>query len=78
MAERAERIRTETSNFNQYRSGIRDRDRFVFRGTNNHPLGYDELSVAGALRNEPVELCKCLTVNEMAIANAEICQSKGK
>ena len=35
------------------------------------PLGYDELSVAGALRNEPVELCKCLTVNEMAIANAE-------
>lgn len=35
------------------------------------PLGYDELSVAGALRNEPVELCKCLTVDEMAIANAE-------
>ena len=35
------------------------------------PLGYDELSVAGALRGEPVELCKCLTVNERAIANAE-------
>lgn len=35
------------------------------------PLGYDELSVAGALRGEPVELCKCLTVDEMAIANAE-------
>ena len=35
------------------------------------PLGYDELSVAGALRKEPVELCKCLTVDEMAIANAE-------
>jgi len=35
------------------------------------PLGYDELSVAGALRGEPVELCQCLTVNEMAIANAE-------
>ncbi len=35
------------------------------------PLGYDELSVAGALRKEPVELCKCLTVNERAIANAE-------
>ena len=35
------------------------------------PLGYDELSVAGALRKELVELCKCLTVNEMAIANAE-------
>ena len=35
------------------------------------PLGYDELSVAGALRGEPVELCKCVTVNERAIANAE-------
>ena len=35
------------------------------------PLGYDELSVAGALRKEPVKLCKCLTVNERAIANAE-------
>lgn len=35
------------------------------------PLGYDELSVAGALRKEPVELCRCLTVDEMAIANAE-------
>ncbi len=35
------------------------------------PLGYDELSVAGALRGEPVELCKCLTIDEMAIANAE-------
>lgn len=35
------------------------------------PLGYDELSVAGALRKEPVKLCKCLTVNQRAIANAE-------
>lgn len=35
------------------------------------PLGYDELAVAGALRNEPVELCNCLTVREKAIANAE-------
>lgn len=35
------------------------------------PLGYDELSVAGALRKEPVELCPCLTVKERAIANAE-------
>lgn len=35
------------------------------------PLGYDELAVAGALRGEPVKLCKCLTVNERAIANAE-------
>lgn len=35
------------------------------------PLGYDELSIAGALRGKPVELCPCLTVNERAIANAE-------
>ena len=35
------------------------------------PMGYDELAVAGALRGEPVKLCKCLTVNERAIANAE-------
>ena len=35
------------------------------------PLGFDELSIAGALRGRPVELVKCLTVNEKAIANAE-------
>lgn len=35
------------------------------------PLGYDELCVAGAIRKKPVELVKCLTVNERAIANAE-------
>lgn len=35
------------------------------------PLGYDELSIAGSLRGEPVELCRCLTVKEHAIANAE-------
>lgn len=35
------------------------------------PLGFDELQVAGAIRNEPVELVKCLTINEKAIANAE-------
>ncbi len=35
------------------------------------PLGYDELSVAGALRGKPVELCNCITVKERAIANAE-------
>lgn len=35
------------------------------------PLGFDELSIAGALRGEPVKLCRCLTVNERAIANAE-------
>ncbi len=35
------------------------------------PLGYDELQIAGAIRNKPVELVKCLTINERAIANAE-------
>ena len=35
------------------------------------PLGYDELSVAGAIRKEPVRLCKCVSIKEMAIANAE-------
>lgn len=35
------------------------------------PLGFDELSIAGAIRNEAVELTQCLTINEKAIANAE-------
>lgn len=35
------------------------------------PLGYDELQAAGAIRNQAVELVKCLTINERAIANAE-------
>lgn len=35
------------------------------------PLGYDELQVAGAIRKRPVELVKCLTVDELAIAHAE-------
>ncbi|OXN00029.1 UbiD family decarboxylase [Bifidobacterium vansinderenii] len=35
------------------------------------PLGYDELSVAGALRGHPVELTQCLTIDQCAIANAE-------
>ena len=35
------------------------------------PLGFNELSIAGALRGEPVKLTKCLTVNENAIANSE-------
>ena len=35
------------------------------------PLGYDELQVAGAIRGRPVELVRCLTVDELAIANAE-------
>ncbi len=35
------------------------------------PLGYDELAIAGALRQKPVEMVQCLTINERAIANAE-------
>ncbi len=35
------------------------------------PLGYDELQAAGAIRHKPVELVKCLAINERAIANAE-------
>lgn len=35
------------------------------------PLGFDELQIAGAIRKEPVELVRCLTINEKAIANAE-------
>ena len=35
------------------------------------PLGYNELACAGAIRQKPVELCKCLTIEEKAIANAE-------
>lgn len=35
------------------------------------PLGFNELSIAGAIRNEPVELVPCLTIHEKAIANAE-------
>lgn len=34
-------------------------------------LGLNELSIAGALRQRPVELVKCVSVNEHAIANAE-------
>ena len=35
------------------------------------PLGFNELSIAGALRGEAVELCPCLTIKENCIANAE-------
>lgn len=35
------------------------------------PLGFDELSIAGALRGEAVKLASCLAVKERAIANAE-------
>ncbi|WP_416262110.1 UbiD family decarboxylase [Gibbsiella quercinecans] len=36
------------------------------------PLGFNELSIAGALRGQPVELAQCLTINERALAHAEI------
>ncbi|WNM23579.1 UbiD family decarboxylase [Demequina capsici] len=36
------------------------------------PFGYDELQVAGGLRREPVELVRAKTVQEHAIARAEI------
>ncbi|EKY3200060.1 UbiD family decarboxylase [Cronobacter turicensis] len=36
------------------------------------PLGFDELSIAGALRSQAVELTQCVAVNARAIANAEI------
>lgn len=35
------------------------------------PLGHDELQAAGAIRKQPVELVRCLTIHERAIANAE-------
>ena len=35
------------------------------------PLGFNELSIAGALRKKPVELTPCVTIHENAIANAE-------
>lgn len=36
------------------------------------PFGYNELGVAGALRQTPVELVQGVAVNEKAIARAEI------
>ena len=36
------------------------------------PIGFDELSIAGALRKKPVELVDCVSVNAKAIAHAEI------
>ena len=35
------------------------------------PLGFNELSIAGALRGKPVELTPCVSIKENAIANAE-------
>ena len=36
------------------------------------PLGFDELSIAGAMRGKAVEITRCLTIDEFCIANAEI------
>ena len=35
------------------------------------PLGFNELSIAGAIRGKAVELADCVTIAERAIANAE-------
>lgn len=35
------------------------------------PIGFNELSIAGGLRQRAVELCPCKTVSENCIANAE-------
>lgn len=35
------------------------------------PLGFNELSIAGAIRGKAVELAPCLTIDEKCIANAE-------
>lgn len=35
------------------------------------PMGFDELSIAGAIRQTPVQLCRCLTIPERAIAHSE-------
>ena len=35
------------------------------------PYGFNELQIAGALRGKPVELAKCVSINERCIARAE-------
>ena len=35
------------------------------------PIGFNELQIAGALRNKPVGLAKCVSIPETCIANAE-------
>jgi 4-hydroxy-3-polyprenylbenzoate decarboxylase len=35
------------------------------------PLGFNELSIAGAVRGEPVEMARCLTTATQCVANAE-------
>lgn len=36
------------------------------------PLGYNELAIAGGLRGRPVELVQCVSIDQKAIAQAEI------
>ena len=76
---------TASANLDQYRSRSCTEIGSCFEPPTT-PMGYDELAVAGALKGEPARLCKCLTVNERAIANAEYdrredcseCKSTGK
>ena len=35
------------------------------------PLGFNELSIAGSIRGEGVQMVQCKTINEKAIARAE-------
>ena len=36
------------------------------------PLGFDEMTIAGAMRGRPVELTRCVSIDEYCVANAEI------
>lgn len=36
------------------------------------PQGYDELAIAGGLRGHAIELARCVSINEYAIAHAEV------
>lgn len=38
----------------------------------NTPYGFDELTVAGALRGKGIELTQCVSVNQRCIASAEV------
>jgi 4-hydroxy-3-polyprenylbenzoate decarboxylase len=38
----------------------------------NTPYGFDELTVAGAIRGRGIELARCLTVDQRCIAGAEV------
>lgn len=35
------------------------------------PLGFNELTIAAGIRNQPVEMTKCVSINEYCIANSE-------